>query len=678
MEIKFKNLNDLYDYIEKNAWNYEHYQIGKLFFDYKNSLKSKDLSGKKAQWEVDFFYFDTFMGKIIPARTKTSKDGTKHNFPDLENFDNDTYNYLIHRLDTSKNLLLKARYSIILWNSPKKHRKYAEIAVDSYLRLVTLYEKKDLKEPNKNYGFKIVKSIKNAYIIAVSSKYNVAKVKSEIKRLIHQFNYNSNNSFYLRTDLIQLMLNDKKNFIKADFSGMEDILWKLAEMSIFEKDYNKTIKILEFGKKVENKLNTKKFPWEQTIGESYESLMEEADKKDNDARIHYCENALKHYKNLKNEIKISELEKKYIEFKSSMKLLKRETTIDLTNTIDRCHEIAHDLITNHSTEIIPYLMLDKNILPNLKDVEKFVDEEMLKHFSSRVPRSVLDHNGHVMQHFSEADELRYYQILAHFKRIIEFNTVNLLNIVIIKAITANKLSYDILINFFIQKSWIGKTFEKEIQDGKIIRKNWLDLISPALWEYFDIINLYLLDPTYEPNFVLIIDSLTLKLEGLLRDICQNFLGISTFYQKQDKGRNIAREKDINMLLRINELKSFFNDEEILFFKFLLVEKAGYNLRHKIAHSLADDKEYQMGMFHLILLALLRLGKYNLNIIKEESVKEESVKENKFGEKNLVNKKPKVTNPNNKILRKSNLNKKKVKKNYYVKKCENQLLRRKWA
>ena len=609
MEKKFENLNELYEFIEENALNYEYSDLGDLFLKLKKSKKNKDLQ-KKAQWEIDFFYFNTHMGEITPSISKISDDGKKHLFPNLNNFDEDAYNYLIERLNNTNNPLLKACYANILWNSPNKHRKYAEIAVNSYLELVQLYEKKDLKEIDNNYGLKIVESISNAYKIALSSRYNVEKVKSDIKRLIHNFNFNSNNSLYLRRNLIELMLNEKKIFIKEDFIGINDILWKMSEKSTVENDYQKTLLLLDLGIKVENKLDTDKFSWEKSIAESYESLMDDADKNDDNARLYFCENALKHYINLKDDVKISELEKKYLSFKNSRKLKKIETPVDLTETLDRCREIADEIIQDDSIGVIQYLMHNENILPKLKEVEKFVDEEMSGYFSSNLPTSSLDHNGHVSQHFSEPDEMRYYNILKHYQMTIELNTINLLNTVFITAITENKLSYDILVEFLIEKSWVGKTIEKKLPKGEISQKNWLNTICPSLYEYFNLMILSLLDPNYDQNFVLIIDSLTLKLEGLLRDICQR-LGIATFYQTQDKEKRvIAREKDINALLREEKLKELFTEDELMFFKFLLVEKAGYNIRHKIAHSLMDDNEYQMGIFHLLLLMMLRLGKYD--------------------------------------------------------------------
>lgn len=97
---------------------------------------------------------------------------------------------------------------------------------------------------------------------------------------------------------------------------------------------------------------------------------------------------------------------------------------------------------------------------------------------------------------------------------------------------------------------------------------------------------------------------------MLRDLCE-FNKINTFHLIKDKlGRTIAREKDITMLLHEDDVKRIIGEDDLLFFKYLLVEKAGLNLRHNVAHALIKYKEYNINTMHLLILALLRLGRYD--------------------------------------------------------------------
>lgn len=63
--------------------------------------------------------------------------------------------------------------------------------------------------------------------------------------------------------------------------------------------------------------------------------------------------------------------------------------------------------------------------------------------------------------------------------------------------------------------------------------------------------------TYESNFVIAMDSLTMKFEGIVRDFCE-VLNIDIIETKPDSAkRSIEQFKDLNRLLRKKELEAFF-------------------------------------------------------------------------------------------------------------------------
>lgn len=615
----FTDLKSVYGYLEKNATDYKYpHQIGNLFQklrDLKHKENKSD-EAKIAQWEIDFFGFTIKEGKLNPKFTGTNNKGEVIKYPILDRFDDRTYEYLVERLDSTSNPLLKARYSHILWCSPKKHARYAKIAVDSYLKLIEIYEAKDKKEPQEHYGLDVLDTVKNAYSIACQIKYKVDKVKSELWRLVNTFNFESSSSFALRANLIELILKDKRQFPKKeDFLGFENICWQISESLTKSGNIHGTIDMLELGEKVDQKLGKKTHDWRRQIAESYETLMKQAEKGNNLASQTFCLSALENYKKLKDKNKINEVEKKYSELKNSMKLSEFKTEIDLTELIKRCREVAEKVVQNDSDEIIKVLMLDKNLLPKCKDMEKIAEEHSKKFVMQHLfPTEIIDQSGHSAQHFSDEDEKKYYGILRQYDWKLKLNKIYLINEIFFAAIQENKLSADILLRFLNRHSWFGKIISKKLAN-QTIKYNWLSLIAPSLHEYFLQTQYCFANTNYSPNLVLSIDSLTLKIEGLIRDICQ-FSGVTTFYMTNDsKGRNIAREKDIHALLYEEPIKKLFDEDDLLFFKFLLVEKAGYNLRHKVAHSLLLLQEYSINYMHLLILALLRLGKYDF--VKKE-------------------------------------------------------------
>ena len=226
------------------------------------------------------------------------------------------------------------------------------------------------------------------------------------------------------------------------------------------------------------------------------------------------------------------------------------------------------------------------------------------------PTEILDQNGNVAQHFSDEEEKKYLEILQEFNMELQYNKLHLIHEVFLAAIREKKLSTRTFLSYLQANSWFGKTIQKPMTKDKTITYNWLNLLAPSIHGFFLQLNYALANFSNKPNFVLGIDSLTLKLEGLLRDLCR-FSGVTTWYlAKDEKSRTVSREKDVNRLLHEDKVSDLFDKDDLLFLRFLFVEKAGFNLRHKVAHSLMTFEEYGVHHMYLLLLALLRLGRYD--------------------------------------------------------------------
>jgi hypothetical protein len=94
-------------------------------------------------------------------------------------------------------------------------------------------------------------------------------------------------------------------------------------------------------------------------------------------------------------------------------------------------------------------------------------------------------------------------------------------------------------------------------------------------------------------------------------LCRLNGGTTFFTTTDNNGREVIREKDANALLHDDKLKELFGEDDMLFLKFLLVEKAGMNLRNSVAHAFMLPSDYTIGTMYLLILALLRLGKFTV-------------------------------------------------------------------
>lgn len=623
--MEFAELKELYTHLDSNAADYRYdLNIANLFQkvrDLKHKAGQAD-DAEKAQWEMDCFNFSLQKGELRSLFSGTDGKGQPVEYPEISKFSDKALDYVAERLANASNPILKARYAHVLWASPRKHAQYAKQAVDSYLELVKVYEEKDKKDPKEHYGLDVLDSVQTASFIGFNINYRIDDILSEMKRLVREFNFQSSSAFVMRARLISHMLEGKAKISPETYKEFSQICYDLGAKFFKDGDFHRAIDLFEVGEKVDNKLGAETHEWSRGIAESYEGLMNQRHESDL-AAIHFCQKAMDYYRRLKEEKKVAELEKKYEELRGKQQFQKFTQEIDLTEYGKRCKEIAERLCGEEPEKVISVLINDKGLLPKLKDMEARAEEIAQKTgLSSIVPVSITDHRGHTAEHFSTDDERRYYRILEQYALEINLAKQFLVNEIFLKAVKTGKLNIHTVIDCFERRSWFGKNIRKRILGGQIITYNWLNMIAPGLNEYFNQMKAHFLEPAYEPNFVLAIDSLTLKIEGLIRDIF-SLSGITTFYLAKDKqGRNIVREKDINWLLREEAVKKLFDEDDLLFFKFVLVEKAGLNLRHKIAHCLMDYSEYNVTYMHLLLLVLFRLGRYDF--VKPEETIEEKV------------------------------------------------------
>ena len=622
--MEFLEIEELYKHLETEAANYNYdHQIAAFFQkvrDRKNEARQTE-TAEKAQWEIDCFSFVARDGKLKCTFSGTDENGKPWEYPSISKLGDKEVEYIASRLKDTLNPILKARYSHILWESPRKHIKYAKIAIDSYLELVGFYERKDKKDTQAHNGLKLLNSLIAASFLAFKVNYRVNDICSEANRLVREFNFDSSSAFVMRARLIEHMFKGKAKFPPTCFSGFSEVCLDLGQHLFRDGKFHNAISIFKSGEKVDNKLSKSTHDWNKSIAESYEGLMNERDDSDL-AAIHFCQNAIEYYRKIKDEKKIGELEEKYAQVKSKPQYQQFSQEIDLTEHKKSCEEIAEKLCAEEAENIISILIADKDLLPTfsgMKERAHKTSEEAI--FTHILPVSITDQYGHTSEHFTTDDEKEYYRILEQYDWEMKLSKRILINEIFIRAVKDRKLNLHSVMEFFYKRSWYGKKIIKTIPNGEI-EYNWLSLIAPSMNEYFNQMQTHFSEPAYSPNFVLAMDSLSLKIEGLVRDIC-TFSGITTFFQTKDKhDQNIVREKDINWLLREEPIKTLFDEDDLLFFKFVLIEKAGINLRHKIAHCLMGYAEYNMSYMHLLILVLFRLGKYDF--VKSDEIIEEKV------------------------------------------------------
>lgn len=609
----FEDLDSLYAHLESNSLNYKYpNEIAQLFQIIRDKYKEEKRNDlvEKAQLEMDAFNFTLRDGKLEPFYEILNENGDFIEYPNFSNYSDLSFIHIEERLGQSINPLLKSRYAHILWNSPKKHNKYAIIALSSYLDLIDLYKNKFME--SGMYEKELVELIKNAYFISrnIKDHSKISIIKIKIHSLIPIFDLKRRFYFEMWVPLVELMLKERDIFNKDDFVGIDSLCFIAGDYLKRIQNLNYAIFIFELGERVEARSGCKTYTWRKYIAECNEILMYQA--KDGLVALNFCHSAIDNYRRIKDNQKVNQLEEKLKELKSSLELRCTKYDVDISDYLKYCSDLSEELLGKGAEYAIGFLMNYSDLLPKYCDLESLAKDLMKKYPLITVFSTViLDDRGHTSEHISTEDEHKYNQILFNYNLAIKMKTLPLLDTLILKSIQEGKFNVITFIDFFKNHSWYGKTINKKLPNGNFQIYNWLNFLIPSINEYFVQINQYFISGSI-PNFILASDSLTLKLEGLIRDLC-DINGLITFYQTKDKkGRIITREKDVNMLLHEEKIKTILDEDDLLFFKYLLIEKAGLNFRHKIAHSLIGYNEYNLDIMNLLILGLLRLGRYDFS------------------------------------------------------------------
>jgi hypothetical protein len=594
----FNTLEDLYAHLEIEATKYkDFYNIDPLFRNLLKKLGEESPESEIIKWEIGFLCI------II------NENEIRQNIEDF-GFSDKTYEYLKSRQSLTKNSLFKAHYSHILWLIKYKNNIYAKDAVDSYLKLLKIYEEYHIKNPEEHYGLNIYNFSANAFLLSLQINYLCSEVKQEILRLINDLENSNVATTSLKIRLIKLIIENRKIFEKTELQPLTEICKKISDYLIDGKHFWEAIDVYKIGQEIDSKIDEKTFNWNKKIAFCYETLMELHENSNEAVAPDYCLKALTYYKKIGDTEKVKYLEPKYTELSNKVHYGEITTEIDLSEHLKYWNEVADNFVELDPSDIIKHLAMDNELFPSKEELDGLIEDER-KHAPLHyiLQKSVIDTNGHVSQHFTEPEELEYHCRLENYYYLLKHYKLPLINKIIFKSVQEKKLTLELFISFMEANSWLGKPFLKHYPNNKVKQVKWLDYIIPGIKEYFNEIEKVIADKSYKPSLITCMDSLCIKLEGIIRDICA-LSNIPTFSISRDnKGREVTREKDINILLHEKDLQDKFTKDEMLFLKFLLIEKAGLNLRNLIAHSLFSLESYDLAYAHLLFIAILKLGAF---------------------------------------------------------------------
>lgn len=583
-------LNEFYVYADANV--FDSTSAINLKIDIDNLIENDRY---QIQLITECLKYSMRAGKLIPL--VTYPDGTS--YPDIKTLTDEDIKCLSSYLNLSNNQYIKAKINHFLFIKAKCKNKinFAHDAIDSYFCLIN-----HLIESEENTWFELSQLYNNLIDLVFKVNYKIEEAKEFSIKVIK-----TSKKYVLVRDALCFLIEKvkKKKNKKSVLNGFINICKSNIKNS--KDNINWVECFVNLGREISKIQNGNVQQWDLLLAKAYENEMIKAQKINNNGIIsaHWCEKSIAFYKKSKNKLKAEKLFKKYNELCKTIQYTEIDSEpIDLTNIIndlksgiDKSCDI--DILNGLIFSFIPKFVDNKNSAIKNRDLA----------LSSLFSPTYNDQYGQVVGYADTENENLKYELWNSYNISFELNSI-LLQHYIKYSLETNKLNAEILINY-LKTTWLGKTLRKQLTGDNVLKYQWLEHIEQPIISYFDKLQKYIIDSNFRLTFINEVDSLTLKIEGILRDVIE-FAQIKNFqvrkFVKDKNDRQISNWKTINELLWDPLIFNILNEDDIWFMRYFLTDYL--DVRNNIAHCLAlspyQDQYYKS--FEWLLIILLRLSK----------------------------------------------------------------------
>jgi hypothetical protein len=574
----FKNLQEYYTFLNSDTRYKEVFGLPSNLKPLLNNFE-KEEEKKKCSFEIFFQDFHFRSGEYIPLFASGVNC-----YPALEQFND--LDYLKLRAQNCSNHKYKAKYFHLLYQKTNDKREAIK-AIDSYFELLKT-SILDLEDNLEIRGF--LDAFDNLIFLSEKIKYKQIEVIQFVKELIQQNKIKGYSLFHCIDFVTNNMKLDKgsKQFF---FDVVETEISAILFPNLRENFLNLCISLAQ-------KVGKPQKEYQNLLGEYY---INEAKKEGGGFYVHniYLK-ALNTFKKAGNKTKQDEVSKLMQDSKNSIKLSKVETQLEspfVDKYFKSLDKVTTELTKNNSSETIyEYLIIVRNIFPKASMLEQFTKPQTF----DLVTTISFDKNKNVTVNDSKG--INFYH--THF----QLFSLEHIKQIFFKGQSNGKITYDSLKNYLENNTWYNDVNVIINPDEKDYSFRWIDFILPPLKLFFEQSEKDIENSSHTPEgYILAIDSLTMKFEGVLRDF-SNRIGAQIIELDENK---TEQRIDFDKLFDNEKFKAVIPEDDIALFKFLFTRR-GINLRNNIAHSFYVPKDYSASIVWLLICAFLKLGNYQFN------------------------------------------------------------------
>ena len=354
--------------------------------------------------------------------------------------------------------------------------------------------------------------------------------------------------------------------------------------------------------------------WHLRIADCYEQLAKRATDPQNPISPGFYAESVRHYRlgGASTET-LRRLTHRYEQAARQVRYGQISVEVDLSMYVEHGKGQAGLVVQEGEDAVVQYLITARFLIPPRQEIERNISAgDERNALLAMIPVTVKDHLGRQAQRFSEADERSYASLMRYYPWWLSTRTLMMLVPLLYETVKSGTLLRETVLNLLRSKSWLGTGVSRvDSPNSGSSSGTWLDQVAPGIEHYFEEVQRIAKNPQYRPNFVLMVDSLVPKVEGIIRDLCRLCGGVTVNMTTDHRGRTVEREKDLHSLLYEDAIVASLDEDDLLYFRFLFVEQAGYNLRNLVAHGLTTQEHYTLKYALLTLLAVFRIARYEV-------------------------------------------------------------------
>lgn len=537
------------------------------------------------QNEYAAFSFDTT--EIIPK-----KDFSINMGHEILNYSEQRVNgiieYIKHRCEETTSEIVKARYNHLIWLYFRKNDDHPKLAITLY---TSFAQRNEISDLNK------VDFLSNAFKIAYSIKDDIEPIMNLILKTMRLTE--ATDAISLGFEVMHKYRSKFYKTISIDvFSHCYDIIKNQVDSGGNCFYLIETIdQITAIAQNIDPGIQLN---WFELRGEIYELMAEDKEKL---IQLEFLGLAIHSYKKAKNDEKESNCKLKHDKIWESYggdNFPKHELGEPFNYFLNEAFRLSEErcdtlnrLLREMPIDAIVPTLLSPNFIPNAVSIREEVQKRGKPVYMHIASLLVFDENGNKPEPInSEKQEFKYLFFQEYGLRMLSVN--HSLQYLIRPLIVQNKLELNAFIQMLTTRSILGRIPHNR-------KETWIDAITPALSYYFSkITDILIAHSTVCIDFSLCIDSLVLKLEGILRDIF-SMNGVSP----KKVGEKKTEEYDLNHLLDHELMLRLYDENHVVFLRFILIEQLGMNLRNIVAHALKTNNEiYNESVMHCVFVCLL--------------------------------------------------------------------------